>query len=65
VTALRLSVNAVLQPVGGDVGLNARIVGDLGKVEEKKQPQCQAGQCEAKKKPAVFADQVQHVENIS
>ena len=38
------AVDAVLQPVHGNIGVEARIVDDSGKVEQKSEPQSESGQ---------------------
>src|SRR3984885_3608679 len=58
-------VDAVLQPVHGDIGVQARIVDDAGKVHQKEQPQCQSGQGSRKKESNILTDQFQHEENIA
>jgi len=55
----------VLQPVGGEVGVDARIIRDHREIDEENEPQCQGGQGGCQKKPAMFADQAEHVGNIS
>ena len=64
-TALRLPVNAVLQPVGRDIGVNVRVIRDHRKIEEEKQSQNQPGESSPQKENSMFADQPKHVANIS
>src|ERR1019366_3808659 len=55
----------MLQPVGGEVGVDARVIGDGREIDEEKQSQSQGGEYGSQKETAMFPDQREHVGNIA
>src|SRR5581483_2812267 len=58
------AVDAVLEPVFGNVAINKRVGHNSRKAENKQQPQSNSGGGEDYKKSQVFADQGAHLGNI-
>jgi hypothetical protein len=55
----------VPQPVHGDIGIEAGIIDEAGKVKSKHKPQRQPRQASRKKEPSILPHQFQHAENIA
>ena len=63
--ARRQPESTVLQPVGGEVGINARVINNRGKIDDETKSQRQAGQRGSEKESGVLANEREHVGNIS